>query len=450
MADVTNSILSLNEIKETIESNAVEGTLLLVDLVGSTAYKTRNGEYAWLSRLIDFIECVKRGLAPLRPSKYLGDGVLGFYNLNEIQPRQLVEIAKRIVSEVQRVNAERSYRAEHAIHIRIILSYGRIFLFEDGDPQGSAVDKLFRIEKYVPADCIGLTQEIVDKSECSELEQAGRYRLRGLAEGRHQLYLLNPPGLNVGPPLEHARRRAALYDIWDLGSDGEGKVHLISGYIPPEEGQPSTIQMGDKDAVLRAYKNLCLVGRLEDVEEMTSLDAREQHLRENVICIGGPFWNKVSLRFMREIHSPFIFDFSDNVNDRTPLIDCLTNAVYPATWNGSRLTKDVGFFGRFRNPFNPDRQVILVCGVETPAVAGVIRVFSEDQNDFMKLYEGIVRLGKTEDQPRHDLPDFFALFEFDVEYTGVAHIPAGEDQVRRVVFDWNSLGELRIQESPTE
>lgn len=449
MESVASGILTLQQIRQTIESKAVEGTLLLVDLVGSTGYKTRNGEYAWLSRLIDFINSIKRGLAPLTPTKYLGDAVLGFYKANEVNPRQLIDAARRIKDEVKRVNVERPYPSEHAIQIRIILNYGRVFLFEGNDPQGTAVDKIFRIEKYVPTDCVGLTQEIVDEARIQGIEQAGRYRLRGLADGRHALYLLNMPTQQPSPALDRARRRAALYDLWDLGRDGQGKVYLISGYIPPNQGQPSTIQMGDKDAVIRAYKNLCLVGRLEDVEEMTSLDAREEHLRENIICIGGPYWNKVSLRLMREVRSPFIFDFANTEDDRTPIIDCITNKIYPATWSDSRLTRDVGFFGRFRNPFNPDRHVILVCGEETPAVAGVIRMFSEDQNDFMRLYDRLISLAGGQVSV-HDFPDFFMLMEFEVEYTGAVHVPAGVDQIAHIVTDWRSTPNLTLQASPKQ
>lgn len=450
MASVTEEIKSLEKIRQEVEKRSVEGTLLLADLVDSTPYKTRNGETVWLSRLIDFQDAVKRALDPLAPTKILGDGILGFYHISDMSPAQLLQTGRRILDEIRRVNQERAYRADHVIHVRVVLSMGRVFLFEDADPQGSAVDKLFRIEKYVPGGCIGMTEEFRNKVDCPECTLAGRYRLKGLAEGRHRLFLIGPVGEIVSTKSEKARRRAALHDIWDLGRTGEGKIYVITGYIPPEEGQPCMIQIGDKEATIIAFKNLCFAGRLEDAEEMTSHDVRDWHFRENIVCIGGPYWNQVTSKFMREIKSPFIFDFSNPADDRTPLIDCLTNKTYADTWSGARLSRDCGFFARFKNPFNPDRHVILACGIETPAVMGMLQAFSEDQNDFLKLHEAILRGVAPGNASTGELPDFFALMEFRVEYNGSVHLPIAADQIKRIVFDWKNGHNLQLQEAPTE
>lgn len=450
MSDVAEEIRSLEKIRQDVEQCSVEGTLLLVDLVDSTPYKTRNSEAEWLSRLIDFQDAVKRAINPLAPTKFLGDGILGFYPIADVPPDQLVQTGKRILEEIRRVNQERPYRADHAMHVRVVLSQGRVFLFEGADPQGSAVDKLFRIEKYVPGDCIGMTEEYKSKVECPDCVLAGRYRLKGLAEGRHRLFLIGPVGEIATTKIEKARRRAALHDIWDLGSTGEGKIFLVTGYIPPEEGQPCMIQMGDKEAMITAYKNLALAGRLEEVEEMTSHDVRDYHLRENIVCIGGPYWNQVTGKFMREIKSPFVFDFSNQADDRTPLMDCLANKVYADAWSGVRLSRDCGFFARFKNPFNPDRHVILACGIETPAVKGLLLAFSEDQNDFLKLHDAILHGVVPGDTSTGELADFFALMEFRVEYNGSVHLPTAADQIKRIVFNWTSGHNSQLQEALTE
>ncbi len=450
MSDVAEGIRSLEKIRQEVERCSVEGSLLVVDLVDSTPYKTRNGEAAWLSRLIDFKDAVKRAIKPLLPTKCLGDGILGFYEVEKLQPAQLLQAAKQILNEIHRVNQERPYRAEHAMHVRVVLSQGRVFLIDGGDPQGSAVDKLFRIEKYVPGDCIGMTEEFRNKVDTPDCTLAGRYRLKGLADGRHRLFLIEPVGESAFTRIDKARRRAALHDIWDLGSAGEGKVFLVTGYIPPEEGQPCMIQIGDKEATIIAYKNLCFAGRLEDAEEMTSHDVRDWHLRENVVCIGGPYWNQITCKFMREIRSPFVFDFSSPADDRTPLVDCLTNKIYAASWSGARLSRDCGFFARFKNPFNPERHVILACGIETPAVMGMLLAFSEDQNDFLKLHEAILRGVAPGDTSTGELPDFFALMEFRVEYNGSVHLPTAADQIKRVVFNWTTGHNSQLQEAPTE
>jgi len=82
------------------------------------------------------------------------------------------------------------------------LFYGKYqrALFVDDDPQGTAVDKVFRMEKYVPSDSIGMLQEFVDRAKPDSLESAGRYRLRGLADGRQQLWVV------VGSPSQYPHR----------------------------------------------------------------------------------------------------------------------------------------------------------------------------------------------------------------------------------------------------
>src|SRR5208282_528342 len=97
MLDVAKGIRSLHQIKREIEQHSVEGALLLVDLLDSTSYKTHNGESAWLSRLIDFQDAVKRGLSPLAPTKYLGDGVLCFFR-GKGKADKVLECAKRILA----------------------------------------------------------------------------------------------------------------------------------------------------------------------------------------------------------------------------------------------------------------------------------------------------------------------------------------------------------------
>src|SRR6266853_1660062 len=91
MPDVAEGIKSLEKIRQEVEKCSVDGTLLLVDLVDSTPYKTRNSEAAWLSRLIDFQDAVKRAINPLVPTKYLGDGILGFYPIAKAPPDQLLQ-----------------------------------------------------------------------------------------------------------------------------------------------------------------------------------------------------------------------------------------------------------------------------------------------------------------------------------------------------------------------
>ena len=158
-----------------------------------------------------------------------------------------------------------------------------------------------------------------------------------------------------------------------MGARGDGQIALVSGYIPPEAEGSDTIELGDKDALVSAVMNIARVGRIKDVRVLTCNEASDSDLRENVVCIGGPYYNSATLQFMQEIWSPFIFDFSDLEQDLTPLQSCLTQDVFEATRSSGRVTQKFGFVGRFKNPYNSQRHVILACGIETSACRAASR-----------------------------------------------------------------------------
>src|SRR5205085_646377 len=139
------------------------------------------------------------------------------------------------------------------------------------DPQGTPVDKLFRLEKFVPDGCIGATEEFVDAAAVQDdYDYAGQYRLRGLAGGRHTLFVVKPCGLEQQREIALCMTRAAIHDFWDLGTKIPSRVLIVSGYIPPDDGGAPMIHAGNRDALLRAYGSLAKVQRYLDVDWRTS------------------------------------------------------------------------------------------------------------------------------------------------------------------------------------
>ena len=146
--DIVEDIDHLLQHGQRLQRHCVEGSLVLVDLADSTAYKTANPERIWLPRLLDFRNAVEDAISPTSPTKYLGDGILLFAKTDETSPCKFVEFSKQIYLNIAEKN--KSYPGGHAIVARIVLHYGPVFLFDGDDPQGAAVDKVFRLEKYVP------------------------------------------------------------------------------------------------------------------------------------------------------------------------------------------------------------------------------------------------------------------------------------------------------------
>ena len=94
--DIVEDIDHLLRHGQRLQSHCVEGSLMLVDLADSTAYKTANPERIWLPRLLDFRNAVEDTISPTKPTKYLGDGILLFAKADEIGPRNFLEFAKQI------------------------------------------------------------------------------------------------------------------------------------------------------------------------------------------------------------------------------------------------------------------------------------------------------------------------------------------------------------------
>ena len=443
--DIVEDIDHLLQHGQRLQRHCVEGSLVLVDLADSTAYKTANPERIWLPRLLDFRNAVEDAISPTSPTKYLGDGILLFAKTDETSPCKFVEFSKQIYLNIAEKN--RSYPGGHAIVARIVLHYGPVFLFDGDDPQGSAVDKVFRLEKYVPNGCIGMSTEFKDRANIADVTSVGSYRLKGLTRGLHELFLLNRSDGKPPPMLDDLRKQAALRDFWDLGINGSGIVTIITGCIPPEIDGADTIEMGDKDALVDAVLNVARVGRIHNLKVLTCQEAREEDLQGNIICIGGPYYNSVTLKLMQEIQSPFVFDLTDTEGDKTPIRRCDDiGGSFESRWNeGGRLIHDWGFLGRFRNPFNNNAHVILACGIETSGVFGIVKAFGT-KNPHLQDLHGAVREKSVD---RSDLVDFFCLMMFNVERTGVPTLPPCEDQLRGIVLDWWGRHNKCIQKAPT-
>ena len=187
---IERHVSKLRQLQAKIAKDSRVGTILLVDLVDSTRFKTTNPEDVWVSRLFLFRETVAACL-PKVPPKYLGDGILCFGEKSKVPPGKFIMSAEAILKAIDKANADYNCRGDHALQVRIVIGFGSVHLFDKTDPQGEAVDKVFRCEKYVPSSCIGITEDVENLGLNLNTSLIGGFQLKGLGEKRHKLFLLN-------------------------------------------------------------------------------------------------------------------------------------------------------------------------------------------------------------------------------------------------------------------
>jgi hypothetical protein len=392
------------------------GSLLLIDLSDSTAFKTKHPEAVWLPRLQHFYAAVSRRLPRGIKRKYLGDGILVYLPKEVVPPRKVPGLAKGILEMVAKEGAKRSYVEEYSLRCRVVLDFGTVFLLDGADPQGTPVDRLFRAEKFVPAGAVGFSAAFRQAAGIANAFPIGKHLLRGVAKDRQELFLLQEPQGDARQQVEEEREHSALEDLWGLGPDPAEPVHVIGGRILLSDQQPYSVHSGDKDAAVIVARCLARIGRIEECHFQTCAEFSEESYRSNVICIGGPDFNSVTERFMAECRLRFGFvwrGLTCRLQDRT------TGSWWGVRREQGRVTRDAGFFAKCTNPFDERREVILLCGIETYGVLGAAQLLTGRANNprFFDLYERILAMNVRRRQggaPRN----FSVVSEFGVEITG--------------------------------
>ena len=418
---------SYDQLSGELQQQACRYHFLLIDLAGSTAFKTENPELTWVTRLETFYSLVSSLLNEAAYFKFLGDGVFASYPADAFSADKILEVSNAILQHIKDANGSGKFNPMIA---RLVLNTGVAFPLKGSDPHGTAVDKLFRLEKRVPDGAIGMTAEFVEQLSSPNAIEVGSVYLKGLGTEPHSLWIdkIFEPSANR---LEELRTESSAAAIWLLSGSNAEPIHLIGGFIPPEEQQTySVVQLGDRDASVQALYNLAAYCSVQQVRLFTSLDFSDDKLTGNVVCVGGPCFNRITRRFMEEANLPLGFEDIDGDEDLTPLVNRRTNTVFNKELDGSgRLIRDWGLFARFRNPFNESNRVIIACGIESSAVSGIVQLLTPSANpSFVRFVNAL---------PKDDsgqLADFCCAVPFSVNpLTGVPNIPALRYQIGEVL-----------------
>ncbi len=418
--DLDEIIEKADLLKKQFSKEKTLAHLLLVDLVDSTTFKSRQHEMVWVPRLKLFYNIVKSVIQPFNVSKYLGDAVLVSVKDDDNDPKDLLDKARLIISNIDKSNKS-STTNEH-IEVRIILNSGDVVYFEN-DPQGTAVDKLFRMEKFVQNNTIGFTDNFADAIKYSGGPVA-TFPLKGLP-GQHGLFIDSSSDMNQS--VIDMVTKTEVDSIWRLSSNTNETIRLVSGIIPASEGDEAadSMQISDVNGMFEAMHRLAASGHADNIIR-TDCNGFHGDYNNHIVAIGGPCHNSVTKQLLQRM--PFSFDLTDRGGIDTPLIIKSNGAKYNSKFRNKRVISDYGVFARCQNPFYKEKKIIIACGVETQGVEGIVNAFSLNNQNFRNLYNNILQIGQGDD----DIPDFYCMMKFDIDTASHPTMPILEDQIAHI------------------
>jgi class 3 adenylate cyclase len=214
--------------KKQLQNSAVYGTIIVIDLVGSTDLKYKNPFPSWVPIIEHFYEVVTKAFSERRiePIKFLGDAVLYFIpDLNDNKTKKYAEMRFNDLAPFQDLSftevlelCEKSKRDWWDTYccflecpeskpnfqaITIAIDYGHVIDFnlekEGGipDPIGEPVDRCFRISKQAGINHILFSEEFFKKIDNEKIDlekileiQISKTLLKGIKNDNRVFYYI--------------------------------------------------------------------------------------------------------------------------------------------------------------------------------------------------------------------------------------------------------------------
>lgn len=168
---------------ESIKKDFQEKTVVFIDMVDSTQFKTEHIDEPdlWILRLFQFSNVVASAIQGCKGTvvKYIGDEVMGvFENVND---------AKNLIGRISEIENNLMEITGFETRIKITVDYGPVYMmnFEghiSPDPQGLTVDRCARISKYNQKSCVLTSVNFKDETSDMHWCKLGKVRLKGIGE----------------------------------------------------------------------------------------------------------------------------------------------------------------------------------------------------------------------------------------------------------------------------
>ena len=383
----------------TLSKAKCSGTVAIVDLTGSTRFKSLHPPPdIWVERLYTFLEIVHSVTKECFKKRYfvknLGDGILIFSKTEQTDPAKFIEFSETLVERIKYLNLHDSrYTSEDfSIKFTIAIDYGSdIYLFNNNDPQGIVIDRVFRISSYLMPNMIGVSRPFYNYLETKGYDNkfvlAGKAILKGISETWQEIYALKTiVGFSTQLSPEQ-KKKEALIDIWEMGKKDK-PIWVISGDIHGQEDidvGTYSVQHGDSNALIEVIHILIKLYPDRKIEIVTS----EEYLTRNggsfdndIVSISGPYYNSVAREMINRIGLPLNFELDpDKLNEyEDPILTFFKSDgnqdEFRTERDGLKISSDIAVFIKVRNIFTQDcRFIYLVMGNNTQGTYDSARIF---------------------------------------------------------------------------
>ncbi len=205
LEELNKTAQQINEQKTTVEKKIREGfqekTIIFIDVVNSTEFKTRYTENpeVWILRVKQFSDILAIAVTRCNGKvvKFIGDEVMAsFENIND---------AKNMVARVSEIEESLKKGTGFETRIKVTVDFGSVYELEFDnhtvpDPQGSIVDRCARIAKYATAGEVLSSSSFVEKTPQLNWKKVGVAELYGL--GKHIIYQLEKVSISLDEMLK--------------------------------------------------------------------------------------------------------------------------------------------------------------------------------------------------------------------------------------------------------
>ncbi|MBU0578234.1 MAG: hypothetical protein ABIJ40_11415 [Bacteroidota bacterium] len=410
MQNTEELLITLRKKWDTLSQTKCTGTVAVVDLTDSTRFKALfPSPDIWVERLYSFMEIIRivgEEILNKPYIKHLGDGVLLFSKADQTNPVKFVEFGETLAKRIELLNLGDSRYASPAFLIKftLALDYGSdVYLFNDGDPQGIVIDRVFRISNYLMPNMIGVSssfyEHLKDRGFGEKFTFAGKASLKGISEIWQEIYALNTiENFSAQLSLEQ-KKKEDLIDVWEMGKN-DRPIWVVGGAIHSEEDvdvDAYSVQHGDSNALIEIIHILSKLYPDRVLEIVTSeeyLERNQSSFDNDIVSVSGPYYNLVTRRLINRMGLPINFELDpEKLNEyEDPILTLFESdgnqVEYKTDRDGLEILSDPSVFIKAKNPFATDyRFIYLVIGNQTQGTYGSALTFGISSPHLFDNYE---------------------------------------------------------------